>query len=140
MHQTAAGFLREAYEAMESLDHLSTSGELLDVMQRALARFGIESLSLHTFPKPNQRYDDVALAFRFPEEWRKIFNEEQYVHVSPAIRYSKKTDAPFWSKDAPYDTERESRVIELLQRLADFGQSNGLIFPIPGRRGPIGLV
>ncbi|MGD0024207.1 MAG: LuxR family transcriptional regulator [Xanthobacteraceae bacterium] len=140
MPGTNIGFLREAYEAIENLNRASTTDEVVDVTQRALARFGIEFFCFNTFPNPSQRFEDVMLAIRVPEEWRRLYLEKRYVHVDPTIRYCKRTDAPFVWKDAPYDSEREPLVTEFIERVADFGLSNGFWFPIPGPRGSIGGV
>jgi DNA-binding CsgD family transcriptional regulator len=130
--------LREAHEVIEGLSRQSAAEGVLDVMQRALARIGCESFCLITFPDPKQKFEDVVLAIRVPEEFRKLYAEEQYIRIDPTISHFKRTDSPFKWQDAPFDPEREPRVIEFMQRRADFGLLNGLWFPIPGPQDCVG--
>ncbi len=140
------GFMREAYEAIESLDRRSTTEEVIDAMRHMLSRVGFEFFCLTAFPNPSQRSEDVMMAIQMPEEWHRIYVEQQYVHVSPAVRHCKQKQNPFRWRDAPYDPEREPRATEYVHLVTDFGLSNGLVFPtrprrrrLDGQQGPDGL-
>lgn len=125
-----SSFIREAYEAIESFDRRCTPDGVVDVMQRALARFGFEYFCINIFPNPDQQLRAVTLANRVPEEWRRIYVKERYADVNPTIRHCRRTGRPFRWNDAPYDPEGEPRVAEFIQRVTDFGLSGGLVFPI----------
>jgi LuxR family quorum sensing-dependent transcriptional regulator len=135
-----ASYGREAFEFIEKLDRLSTPEEVMDVMQAVLQPFGFKFFCFNTFPRPQQRFEEVMLAIRVPPEWIKLYLQEQYVHVDPTIRYCRQTTYPFEWKDAPYDAEREPRAAEMVRRATDFGLSEGLWVPIPAATGSKGGV
>ena len=124
-----------AFAFIEGLDRLSSPDEVMDAMQRALARFGLDFFSFFTLPRQSESFKEVTVAVRMPPEWLKVYLEEQYVHVSPAVRHCRRTVHPFEWKSAPYDREREPRAAELADLMADFGFSNGIMVPIPGATG-----
>jgi LuxR family quorum sensing-dependent transcriptional regulator len=130
---------REALAFVERLDQLPSTDAVMDAMQRALDPFGFEFVSLFTFPRPGQRFEDVRIARRVPSEWSKIYLEKQYVHVSPAVRHCRRTVRPFAWKTAPYDSEQEPRVAELMNVMAEFGLLNSISVPIPGPTGCEGV-
>ncbi len=139
MLATNPALLRRAYEAIESLDCCYRTEQVIDAMQVALRRFGVEFFCFNTFPKPDQRFEDVTLAIRVPDEWRKLYGEH-YAQVDHTIGYCKRIDYPFKWQDAPYNAAREPLVTEFIDRATDFGLANGVWFPIPGPHGPIGGV
>lgn len=132
------GLVYKIYETIESLALLSATEEVIEVMRRAVASFGIRYLCFNTFPQVDQCFEDVTLAISVPEEWRRIYSQRQYVDVDPTIQQCKTTNVPFNWKDAAYRVKGGSRVEEFLNLAADFGLANGFWFPVSGRRGSIG--
>lgn len=131
---------REAFEFVAQLERLTDTDAIMDAMTRVLGRFGFEFFCFNTFPRRHQRFEEVMLAIRVPPEWMKLYLDEQYVHVDPAIRFCKRTVHPFKWKDAPYDPEREPRAAELVQRATEYGLSQGVLVPIPSPTGCEGNV
>ncbi|MEA2867074.1 MAG: LuxR family transcriptional regulator, quorum-sensing system regulator BjaR1 [Bradyrhizobium sp.] len=132
---SAHQFGRKAFEAIEQLERTSTTANVMAIMQRTLAPFGVEFFCFNTFPLSDQRFEEVMLASQVPAEWLELYVKEQYVHVDPSIRFCRRTVHPFEWKDAPYDPKREPRSAELVQRATDFGLSRGFLVPIPGPAG-----
>lgn len=133
--QTDIAFLRQAYEVIENLDRLSTTDEVIDAMQVALARFGFEFFCFNTFPQRQQTFLDVKLACRIPSEWLRLYQDKGYIQVDPSIRFCQRTFRLFEWKDAPFDPEREPRAAEVVRRATDFGLSHGYLVPIHGPAG-----
>jgi LuxR family quorum sensing-dependent transcriptional regulator len=125
----------EAFAFIENLDRLSSYDALTDTIRRALGQFGIEFFAFLTLPRRSENFEDAALAVHEPPELLRAFSEEQYIHISPAIRHCRRTVQPFAWKGAPYDRERETRAAEVVDLVTDFGLSNAIMVPIPGPRG-----
>lgn len=135
MSEADSSFVREAYEVLEDLDRQTTVEGVIDVTERALARFGFDYFCFNTFPNERQRFEDVTIAIRVPPEWLQIYYERDYVRIDPSIRYCKQMVHPFRTADAPYDAEREPHITQFLKRAADFAVTNGFWFPISGKCG-----
>jgi LuxR family quorum sensing-dependent transcriptional regulator len=131
---------RDAFEFVERLNGLSTTSQVLDSMQTAIARHGLETLLLIGLPNPDQRFEDIVLGRRWPREWLKIYTEEQYVHVDPVLRHLRRTAGPFEWSEVRFDAEREPRGAELMGRRHEFGFDGALVVPISGPGGNVACV
>lgn len=129
------------FDVIDNLQRLGTSAEILAGMRTALGPFGVECLVFNFLPDPTQNFEDVLLASSLPPGWVKVYNEREFVHDDPSIRYCRRMLRPFrWLKEAPYDPEREPRAIEVLHRAADFALLDGLVTPIADLGRPVGHV
>ena len=131
---------RDALDVIETLGRTSTTDAVMDEMRSVLARFGFEYFCFASLPRPQQQFEDVMLAIRVPPEWMKLYCEQQYVHVDPAMRHLRSTSFPFEWKSAPYDPEKEPRAAEMVRRATEFGLSEGVMVPIYGAAGCEGVV
>jgi LuxR family quorum sensing-dependent transcriptional regulator len=130
----------DALDLIETLGRTSTTDAVLDEMRRVLARFGFEYFCFASLPRPRQQFEDVMLAVRVPSEWIRIYCEQQYLQVDPAIRHARSTSFPFEWKDAPYDADKEPRAAEMVRRVTELGLSEGVMVPIYGAAGCEGVV
>jgi LuxR family quorum sensing-dependent transcriptional regulator len=140
MPYDAFGYGRDAFEFLEGLDALSSAGQVLDNMQAAVARYGLDTLLFMGLPNPDQRFDDIVLGRRWPKEWFQIYAQRGYVHVDPVIRHLRRTPMPFEWSEVRFDPEREPRAAELMGRRKDFGFDGALVVPIPGPAGSMACV
>jgi len=62
-----------------------------------------------------------------------LYLRENYLAHDPSQRHGKRTVHPYEWKDAPYDPEREPKVLEVVQRANDFNVGNGFVVPVPSR-------
>jgi LuxR family quorum sensing-dependent transcriptional regulator len=131
---------RHAFEFIERLNSLSNSRDVASHLQNAIAPFDLETVLLMGLPNPEQRFEDIVLARRWPAEWFKTYTESGYVHVDPALRHLKRTAKPFEWSEVRFDPEREPRAKQLMQRRWDFGFRGCLVIPIPGPGGSIACV
>lgn len=129
----------KAFTFVEHLDRLSSTGEVMDAMRRALGPFGFEYFSFFTLPHLGQALEDVRLAIRMPPGLQEIVHKEQYIRISPAVRHCRRTVHPFAWKSAPYDREREPRAAEFVAVMTEFGLANGIAVPIPSPTGCEGM-
>src|SRR5262249_44570807 len=131
-----ADIRRNAFEFVESIQHLSATGEIMDAMGTLLKNHCVSFLATAT-----ENLEDVLLSSQLPEEWLKLYTENEYVHDDPGFRYAKTVVRPFrWFKEAPYDPEREPRAAEVVQLAADFGVLDGFVIPVASTAGRMGQI
>ena len=129
------------FDFIEDVQNLSTSIEVMDAMDVVVGGYGLEYFCFNFLPRPTQSFADVLLADRLPAGWLELYHREQFVHADPSIRHCKTMIRPYrWFKDAPYDREAEPRALEVVQRAADFGLTDGFVIPIGSRAGREGHV
>jgi LuxR family transcriptional regulator, quorum-sensing system regulator BjaR1 len=132
---TQPSYAKDAFDLIDRLERLSDVDAVLDAMQRTVAGYGFETLLFTGLPNPGQRFDNVVMGARWPDEWFKIYNQGRYVHVDPVIRHLRRSVQPFEWTDVRYDPGAEPRAAELMQLRADFGFGRALVVPIPGPAG-----
>jgi LuxR family quorum sensing-dependent transcriptional regulator len=132
---------RKALEFIDDLAPLTDAASVLDAVDKALKRHGIDHFNFSFVPVATQSFADVLLGNRLPEGWLKAYTEKQYTPDDPGFRYSKMTVRPFrWLKEAPYDPEREPRAVEVVQLARDFGLVDGVVIPVVSPSGRLGQV
>ena len=123
---------REALDFIEGLDRVATVTAALDAMETAFGRFGFKTVIVTGLPNPDQRFEQVVLAKRWPAEWFKLYTANDYIRVDPVARLCGRTHNPFEWSEAPFDAEREPRAAEVMNRARDFNMSQGFIVPVHG--------
>jgi LuxR family transcriptional regulator, quorum-sensing system regulator BjaR1 len=130
MDRRVADVRRSAFEFVQGIERLSTTGEIMDAMDVLLKKHGCEYHCVTFLATATETLEDVLLSNRLPEGWLKLYVEKEYVHDDPAFRYAKTMVRPFrWFRESPYDPEREPRAAEV-QRAADFGILDGFLIPV----------
>jgi LuxR family transcriptional regulator, quorum-sensing system regulator BjaR1 len=131
MDRRVADIRRSAFEFVEDIERLSTTGEIMDAMDALLKKHGFEYHCVSFLATATEGLEDVMLSNRLPEEWLKLYVEREYVHDDPGFRYAKTALRPFrWFKEAPYNPERQPRAAEVVQLAADFGILDGFVIPV----------
>jgi LuxR family transcriptional regulator, quorum-sensing system regulator BjaR1 len=126
---------QQALDFIEGLERKATVNAAMDAMETAFARFGFQTLIVTGLPNPEQRFEQVVLAKRWPAEWFKMYTAQQYIRVDPVARYCRRSHNPFEWSEAPFDHEREPRAVEVMRRASDFNMAYGFIVPIHGFSG-----
>jgi LuxR family quorum sensing-dependent transcriptional regulator len=123
---------------VERLNDANSFAESVAALEKVLAGFGLENFVFLDLPDTRQGYTDFVFCRRVPAGWLEAYTAAKYYRISPALRLVRRTSRPFLWADAPYDAEREPRLVEYFQHMADFGMDKGLMIPVPrasGRRG-----
>ena len=121
---------RDAFDFIENIQRLSTTGGIMQATGAAVDRFGCEYLCFGFLPGPPQNNENLVLATTLPAAWLKLYFEKQFMHADPAIRHCQRVLRPFrWFKDSPYDPEQEPRAVEVVHRARDFGLLDALVIP-----------
>ncbi len=128
----------EICKAIETFETQTNSDRLVAELKTALASVGHEYFCLNLFPRPNESFDKVIVAYDLPKGWLNLYLRKNFAAVDPALRHCRKTALPFAYREAPCDSEREPRAAQVLDRARDFGVCNGILFPIAGTAGLIG--
>ena len=129
---TVGDYGRQALDFIESLEGLATADAAMDAMAKGFGAFGFQTLIVTGLPNPDQRFEQVVMAKRWPAEWFELYTAKRYIDVDPVARLCRNSLNPFEWSQAPYDPEREPRALEVMRRAADFRMSNGFIVPIHG--------
>jgi LuxR family quorum sensing-dependent transcriptional regulator len=141
MKQAVADYNRSAFEFVEGVERLASTGEIMNAMGELLKKYGFEYHCVSFLAGADETLEDVLLSTRLPEEWLKLYEDRDYVHDDPAFRYAKTTVRPFrWFKEAPYDPEREPRAAEVVRVAWDFGVRDGFVIPVASTTGRMGQV
>ncbi len=141
MDGRVADIRRSAFEFIQGIERLSTTGEIMDAMGALLKKHGFEYHCVSFLATATETLEDILLSNRLPEEWLKLYIEREYVHDDPAFRYAKTVVRPFrWFKESPYDPEREPRAAEVVQRARDFGILDGFLIPVASTAGRMGQI
>ena len=132
---------RNAFEFVEGIQRLSSTGEIMDAMSTLLKEYGCEFHCISFLATATESLGDVLISNRLPEEWLKVYDEKGYVHHDPGFRYARTVVRPFrWFKEAPYDPKSEPRAAEVVQLAADFGVRDGFVIPVASPAGRTGQI
>lgn len=126
---------RCAFDFVESVDRLDTVDSVMDAMAKAFTRFGFGTIILVRLPNPEERFEQIVLAKRWPAEWCKIYTANDYIRVDPVARQVKASSRPFEWAEARYDPKKEPRAAEVMARAADFGLVQGFVVPVHNPNG-----
>jgi LuxR family quorum sensing-dependent transcriptional regulator len=126
---------RDAFDFIDSIDHLATTDAVLDSMHRVLGRAGFETLIFIGVEEAGTDFDSAVLGMRWPDEWLRTYTDGQYQRVDPLIRHARRSASPFEWSEAPYDADLEPRAAELMQLRDDFGFGRGFVIPVRGQAG-----
>jgi LuxR family transcriptional regulator, quorum-sensing system regulator BjaR1 len=125
---------------IERIDEASTPEAALTVFGQALVERGADYFAVNFLPDPEDRIEDVCMAWQVPSEWRALYSERNYFQRDAAVRHSRRTVLPFDWATAPYDPETEPQIKEVVERARDFDTHKGLQIPIPSPSGIVGTV
>jgi LuxR family transcriptional regulator, quorum-sensing system regulator BjaR1 len=125
----------EAFDFIDSLDHLDSPGEVVEAVAKTFSLFGFENFIITGLPSPRERFEQVVLLKKWPRGWFDIYAREDYVRSDPIIRLCRNTTQPFEWSEAPYDRAGEPRAAEIMERATDFRMKEGFCLPIHGING-----
>jgi LuxR family quorum sensing-dependent transcriptional regulator len=130
----------ESLAFIEHVDCLTNMNDVMDAMERFLARFGFEKFVLHGLCRPTQRFEDAVVGRNWPIEWCEIYAKEQYADDDPIASLLKRTAKPFEWSERLYDAAQAPRAAEIMRRRKEFGIERGFIVPFHGAPCGIGFV
>jgi LuxR family quorum sensing-dependent transcriptional regulator len=130
----------QALKFIDTINRHQTTGCVLKAMGSVLKNVGIDFLCMNLLTSPKQDFFEVLLASRLPLEWLSTYTSKHFADYDPSQRHVKRVVHPYEWKDAPYDPDREPRVLEVVRCACDFGIGNGFVVPIPGSAGNVGNV
>jgi LuxR family transcriptional regulator, quorum-sensing system regulator BjaR1 len=130
---------RNALDFIETIETLGTTDAVMDAMEKAFGCFGFETIILAGLPNPNQRFEQLVLAKRWPAEWFKIYTANNYIRDDPTVRLLRRSVYPFEWCEAPYDGAKEPRAAEIMRRAAECGMAKRICRSHPQPDGIRGL-
>ena len=125
---------------VERLNDANSFAESVAALENVLAGFGLENFIFLDLPDIRRGYTNFVFCRRVPAGWLEAYTSAKFYRVSPSLRLVRRTNKPFVWADAPYDAEREPRIAEYFQHMADFGMDKALVIPVPRVSGRTGVV
>ncbi len=125
---------------LEQIQKATTAEAVLKLYEKVLAEIGAEYIGILFLPRPEDRVEDAALAWKVPEAWRKVYSGENFCQRDPANRQCRRSVMPYDWATVPCDPETEPHMQEVLDRARDFNVHKGVGVPVPSPSGIIGCV
>lgn len=140
MGEDAVSYGRETFAFVENLNRLSTTEEVMDGLEYALAQFGFEMFVLHGVSDPKQRFEDSVVGRNWPINWCRLYAEERYDQDDPLAHLLKRAVEPFeWSENL-YRAAQTPRAVEIVRRRRYFGIERGFMVSIHSAPSGTGFV
>ena len=127
--QSALDCVDAAYEAK------SVAG-ITNVFSKFIGEAGFHAYVMCGLPDAQSEFEQRMLANGWPAGWSEIYLKEKLARWDPVERHCLTTTSPFDWCDAPYDSEREPKAREVMDRACDFRMSKGFCVPIHAGEGP----
>lgn len=133
-------YSHQLLSVIDRIDRANTTEAALACFEGALADIGADYVGVLFLPRPDERIEDVCLAWKCPPEWREVYAGQNLCQRDPVIRHLRRSVLPFEWASAPYDPETERHMGVVLDRAHDLNVHKGVSVPIPSPTGIIGAV
>lgn len=129
----------DAYQFHLQLRKQKTIAALTRLFRAAIAPFGFDTFACGELDL-SDRDRTVYYVIDWPESWRKFYLSSKLVERDPLIDVLAYRREPFLWSDLPDDPRFGKVGREALDLVAKHGWVQGLVVPIPGGSGRVGLV
>ena len=131
----AAVDLRKAVNGLDGISAATSAPAVLGILEGVLEECGAKFFCFNLLPVEPQKFEEVILVHRVPDEWMRLYLEQQYCLVDPSLRHCRRTTQPFEYLQSPYDPRSEPRAAEVIQRAHDFNLAKGFLVPVASPTG-----
>lgn len=125
---------------IESIQRETRDDAILDIMFKAIGRYGFDSFIISGLPDRGQDVRPFVLLSGWDAEWYARYTERGYVHSDPVAKHCFSTALPFDWSDAPFDPEVDLAAKNVVDEARAFGLCEGLCVPIHMEGGMQGVV
>jgi LuxR family quorum sensing-dependent transcriptional regulator len=125
---------------IEAIQHQTVGGAILDILYRAVGRYGFDRFIISGLPDRGQDVRPFVLLSGWSEAWYDRYTTRGYVHLDPVARHCFSTTLPFEWSEAQYDPESDLPAKRVMDEAVDFGMSDGFCVPIHMEGGMQGVV
>ena len=132
--------LGKALGGLDGISAATSAPAVLTILARALEQCGAEFFCFNFLPVGRQKFEDVLLIHRVPDDWMRLYLEKQYCLVDPSLRHCWRTTQPFEYLQSPYDPDSEPQAAEVIRRAEDFNLAKGFLVPVASPTGCHGNV
>ena len=123
-------FSQQAFTLIERLEESTSVDQVMDLVQGLFGSYGGAKVMLTGIvPKSGQRFSDLVLGSRWPQEFLDLYTERDYLRVDPIAHHALHSARPFEWRSENYMSSC-TRARELMRHAADFGLAHGFIVPI----------
>lgn len=125
---------------IEAIQHQTFGGAILDILFRAVGRYGFDRFIISGLPDRGQDVRPFVLLSGWPDAWYERYTSLGYVHLDPVARHCFTTTLPFEWSEATYDRESDLPAKRVMDEATDFGMDDGFCVPIHMEGGMQGVV
>lgn len=126
---------KDALDFIEELEAYSTVSSAFDAIKSGFYAFGFETIIITGIPSYHQKFAQMVIAKRWPDEWFAIYTQKNYDQFDPVVKHLRRTINPFEWSEAKYDRAYDPRAAEVMDRAAEFRMVRGFAVPIHGLAG-----
>lgn len=123
----------QTLDYIQRVQRAPTANQVCSELLSAVSGFGFSAVIAGTLPREGsctRELKEAVLLQGWPEEWLKVYLENDFVRRDPVIQFMKARKAPFrWSEIESYP-EIYSRGADVLETARDFGLRDGFAFAL----------
>jgi DNA-binding CsgD family transcriptional regulator len=131
--------LLDAYQTYLQIRRQKTLADVAKVFRACIAPFGFVTYACGELDLKD-RERSVYYIVDWPESWRSFYLKSKLIEHDPVINSLAYRYEPFTWTDLQHDRKFGKLGREALQLLASHGWVEGLVVPLPGSSGRVGLV
>jgi LuxR family transcriptional regulator, quorum-sensing system regulator BjaR1 len=128
-------YARSAFDVIDELDRLTTTTQVHDRLESALASFGYSAFRISGVPEPPARIEPYLLLDGWPQKFSEHYARENYYYDDPVAAWCRRSTAPFEWSEARFDRDAWPRAAEVMDAAAGFGMRAGLCVPVGRSNG-----
>ncbi|NJL08907.1 MAG: LuxR family transcriptional regulator [Methylacidiphilales bacterium] len=121
---------RLAFTAVERLEKVSGSRELIETFRSCLDPFGFGVVLITGLPDPPADPTPFFLINSWPTGWHERYIEKDFYRDDPVAQAGRTQIDPFTWSEAPVDPERQPRARQVMAEAASVGMRDGFVVPI----------
>jgi LuxR family transcriptional regulator, quorum-sensing system regulator SdiA len=124
--------------AINRTDNAETSEEVTEILQQALASYGVAYHGLVRAQLPHEPLGDALLSGILPDGWAETYVRRKYLLIDPVVRHLGQSRSGFrWQTAAELHANGKhgKRMDRMMADASKAGLKDGYSFPVHGRRG-----
>ena len=121
---------RLAFAAIERLEKVSDTRELIETFRSCLDPFGFGVVLITGLPDPPADPTPFFLINSWPSGWHERYIEEDFYRDDPVAKAGRTQIDPFAWSEAAIDPERQPRAQQVMAEARSVGMRDGFVVPI----------
>jgi LuxR family transcriptional regulator, quorum-sensing system regulator BjaR1 len=121
---------RAAFEFIDEIERLRDQRQVIERLNRELAKYGFPAWVVTGLPHPGGRLEDMMLLNGWSPEWSSYYFKHNLIKDDPVGAHCFRSTGPFEWREAPYDPILWPAAKKIMTLAADVGMVHGFCVPI----------